>query len=313
MCALLWVIGSTADHRGAFISAVGAESFPESTTGQRLVLDNKYYTAELTVVSIEAREVKESSPREHSMPDGIILLFSGGGPLAACEAETRVFSALGHDADVQLCVTDQGFTEEANVAEGRRKWAADASFEHVDVHSGDSKADAALSHEGEQQGFHRVREALSAHMWPGLRLKSRSGVATNTRAAGTEADLAAASSLDSSASDSPTAAEFSAFRAPAPESNGHPQPDDKESAEGPEYQPLAASAAEHDEQSPEDNGRFERLMQQLAGQRARLQSMSDEERRTGAAAAAEQMLQMFGLDDGSDSLSDCADPALPRS
>lgn len=43
--------------------------------------------------------------------------------------------------------------------------------------------------------------------------------------------------------------------------------------------------------------------------------MSDEERRNGAAAAAEQMLQLFGLDDGIDSLSDSqsdADPVSPR-
>lgn len=79
--------------------------------GQRLILNNKYYTAELTVVSIEAREVSESASRQGALPDGVILLFRGGAQSAASEAETRRASTVGHDADVQLCVTDLGFPD----------------------------------------------------------------------------------------------------------------------------------------------------------------------------------------------------------
>lgn len=115
----------------------------------------------------------------------------------------------------------------------------------------------------ESQGLDRVLDALSAHTWPGLRLKARSGV---------EAGLAAAPSLnncasDSCASDSPTQAEFSAFQsAPATENKGCSRPDDEEeSAEAAVYQPLAASATEDDDLLPGGDGEYERLMRLLAG------------------------------------------------
>ncbi len=126
---------------------------------------------------------------------------------------------------------------------------------------------AAPGANAERQGFHRVREALSAHMWPGLRMKERPSPAAVPSANG-GAVAAAPADGDTASSDPPGHVQRKASPAAA--------------AEGPAvfgaYQSAAAAPAGEDglkalgalpeatdPDDPPEEREFSQLMEQLAG------------------------------------------------
>lgn len=325
MNASLVLLGSTVEHRACFLSAIGVKIDPAPAEGQTLVLNNKYYSAEINVASLEVAELDDSSKWERCQPAGVILLC-GSTSSAAKHAEDKFMLTVGQNADVQMCAVDLSVTvtgdNTAPDAEAEQpRWFNNAAIECVFVNSRDSEADDALVREEERQGFSRVREILSSHEWPGLRLKPRinttvctvavpnlnnCGNSTMNNAHSNHSSHSRTSTnQDSTLTDDKTAAEFGAFQsALSPTNDGLILSEDIGDGATCRTPPSSqTNCAKSEKRLLDSDTQFQHLMQQLAGQRSRISTMSDEDRRNGAAAAAEQMLQMFGLDDTSDSLS----------
>jgi hypothetical protein len=187
--------------------------------------------------------------------------------------EVRVLVGLYRDAE-SVTTRDPGLTKARDPAE---TWAASRGYEALAAGAA-RDADAAVAaassaQTGGDDGARRVREALEAHVWPGLTMKtekklgSSSNVDTNVAAREDDDDRSVAG----------TKTKKSASGADADE-NGDGDGDG-----------AADESMEHMES-------MESMLAEMARVRAAAAGASDEERRKAAAEVAKRMMRMFDLD-----------------
>lgn len=161
----------------------------------QLRLDTKYYTAD-AAVHISTIASKQRQPQEHQQllqHEAVVIVCDANDP-ASFDLAQRWASA--HDtsaAEVRLLVAnkvDQMPAHASAALPAAAGWCLDQGFEYIEAAAGAPGVDASLSIDGDTQGMARVREALEAHMWPGLVRKPGPGAAT--AAAGTAATIGAA-------------------------------------------------------------------------------------------------------------------------
>eukprot|EP00850_Spirogloea_muscicola_P002395 SM000009S23524 [mRNA] locus=s9:505817:507279:- [translate_table: standard] len=196
-------------------------------------------------------------------------------------------------------------------------WCLEKGVEYVDASALDSSFDQGLSVDGDQQGLARIRGALAAHMWPNMLLKGRGrGTGTNdggevgAGGAHRPSPLSAArvgpllmeTRLMEHAEETPellsthefTAAEHASSNGGAEEH--HMGAEDV--ASSPHMPRDCVNGDNEEEGSPgaavED---LEKLMQEMAGMRAQLAGLPDDERRGKAASIAMRMARLLNLDD----------------
>lgn len=69
-----------------------------------MLLDNKYYTAEIPVVSWD---IREAALPAHGCPDGVVVLVDVAAQTPSAE-EADFLAAHAADAEIKLCVADVG-------------------------------------------------------------------------------------------------------------------------------------------------------------------------------------------------------------
>lgn len=213
-------------------SGVGKHRLLQSIRGQETVrqpdatypwrLDNKYYTAD---VQFDVRHVDQCAELELESAgyEAVVIVFDAGRQASFDSVQRWYEAAGGGEAElgVQLAVgtredglprSTKGEPAKPSWLVAAEKWCTEQLVEYVETWSTTERQqqpaqEAASSGQGSEgaSGVQRIREALEAHMWPGLRLKPnpRHGVA------------AAAESLSQEASD----AEVEEAE-PAPATNG---------------------------------------------------------------------------------------------
>lgn len=306
------VVGTCEESTGSFLSLLvrgdADVDRPMPAPGEvlRWTLDTKYYVADAACVFhplpgayLDARggEKKVAAARDRSLAletaanaEALVLCYDPLDERAfaavasfardVAEAagdedrpEVRVLVGLYRDAE-SVTTRDPGLKKARDPAE---TWAASRGYEALAAGAA-RDADAAVAaassaQTGGDDGARRVREALEAHVWPGLTMKtekklgSSSNVDTNVAAREDDDDRSVAG----------TKTKKSASGADADE-NGDGDGDG-----------AADESMEHMES-------MESMLAEMARVRAAAAGASDEERRKAAAEVAKRMMRMFDLD-----------------
>lgn len=80
---------------------MGVDSWPADAS---LLLDNKYYSAEIRVVS---SDIQGAAQAGDGGPDGVVIILDTAAPRPSA-AEASFLESHAADADIQLCVVDVG-------------------------------------------------------------------------------------------------------------------------------------------------------------------------------------------------------------
>ncbi|CAL1400063.1 unnamed protein product [Linum trigynum] len=89
-------------------------------------------------------------------------------------SETEGANLLGNNEDEEEMVEeDQSFPIRRSCIE----WCTDRNIEYIEACASNPEFDKCLSVDGDSQGMERIFGALSAHMWPGMVLKSGNKIA----------------------------------------------------------------------------------------------------------------------------------------
>lgn len=147
---------------------------------QQWDLDTKYYTAQ---VLVECQLPTEQAAPAAATCGGLVLVFAADQKSSFHAVRDWVEHLPSDVADVRLCIANkidklvrpdcpQQVQRSTLLAEAVQ-WCADSLFEYIEVSSSDAEVDQQLVWEEQQQGVSRVKEALEAHMWPGLKMKPK--------------------------------------------------------------------------------------------------------------------------------------------
>lgn len=146
-------------------------------------LDTKYYT---TDVSIHRLHPSQNALETAASCQGLVLVFT-----AETEASFSVVSQWAEQlpstvGEIRLCVANKvdAIALQGNDAPGQQAmlqrsswldavsvWCAENQFEYIEASSTNTQLDKDLVWEEQQQGVHRIRQALEANYWPNLSMK----------------------------------------------------------------------------------------------------------------------------------------------
>lgn len=136
-------------------------------------LDTKYYTAD---VQIDVRHVEQCAQLQLSEGYEAVLMVFDAGEQSTFESVHRWYQAAGgEDAELgvrlAVAVSDGGSPPAASWLAAAEDWCAERLVELVEVRRWEQHAQQRASPHDDATGVLRIREALEAHMWPGLQLK----------------------------------------------------------------------------------------------------------------------------------------------
>lgn len=347
---LLAAIGASPASEPSGAASAGAGGAAVTT---QLRLDTKYYTADAHVELCHMEQCASLQLGDGAY-EAVLLVFDVSRQPSFEAVKAWFEGAGGVDADLPIrLAVGTGLHRLPRQPDGHpakplwladaEDWCAEQLVEYVEMgeeaagqagaQAAGAAAGAAAAAGGDSEvatGAARVREALEAHMWPGMQLKAtpRHGTAAISAAAAAEADeaeAAAAAALLQRQQQGQGAAQpngAAAVEDAIPAANGSP-------ADG---QGAAAAAADEDFsfsrylQAPEaalptaaaggagsgvageagaaaagvEEGeveQLERLFAQMAGHRERLAALPDTQRREEAAALVMQLMAAMGFDE----------------
>jgi hypothetical protein len=176
-------------------------TFASRLTGQDRIgravewtLSNKYFTADLTVTLRTPEEGLHDPSIDHQAVVVVVAAAGAGAdaPLARAQRLWALVEDHGAKYDIKLAV-GMGSATSDEWAAAADTWFAERLVEFVAVAEGDasgsSEAPAPLA-EGGAEGMQRVVEALSSHMWPGMRRRQpAAGASGEASAAAHEASV----------------------------------------------------------------------------------------------------------------------------
>lgn len=140
-------------------------------------LSNKYFTADLTVTLRTPAEGLHEAAVDHQAVV-VVVASAGAGATPPLARAQRLWSRVedhGAEYDVKLVVGLGGAPAEEWVATADA-WFAARLIEFVAVGEGDGGGGGPIPlAEGGAEGMQRVVEALSSHMWPGMRRQPAAG------------------------------------------------------------------------------------------------------------------------------------------
>ncbi|KAL4450045.1 hypothetical protein ABPG77_010714 [Micractinium sp. CCAP 211/92] len=354
---ILLLVGGSEEAGHALLGAITHPSAPPPLSSGRSThqwrLDTKYYTAE---VLFELRHV-DQSPRlengadEAAAYEAVLLVFEADLPESFASLQRWWEAAGGGDAElgVRLAVAVAGAGAGSSgssagspawLAEAEQ-WCAEQLVELVHVPAQPAEEEGAPGpgagvpntagsdrSSGESSGVERIREALQAHMWPGMQLKrspQRGMAAAEPPAQQADRDAAptAAGSVrlanvtGSSVSGASEAAAAVAAQAAAAEAGDLSFEDFLRSpaeaaaavargqhSRGSAAEQAAGAVTDVDAGAEAEVEELQRLFALVAGHRAELAQLPDAQRREAAAGIVMQLLEAMGLSDEGEEGSD---------
>ncbi|KAL3135741.1 hypothetical protein ABBQ38_006210 [Trebouxia sp. C0009 RCD-2024] len=245
-------------------------------------LDTKYYT---TDVSLQRSHPSEDAYQLATDSQGIVLVFAADSESsfqAVSQWAEQLPSSVG---DVRLCVAnkvdkvaDQCSGAGEHKAELQRSswldaaiiWCAENQYEYIEACSTNTQLDAGLVWEEQQQGVHRVKQALEANYWPNLMMRQP---------------------------------QLTPQQQGCHEPSQFPSVADHTGEDGCSSSDLSEQE-EHDfsqfQSAEEQLDQFDRMFGELRATRDKLQHLSREQRQQGAADMALRIAGLLSLEDSSD-------------
>lgn len=271
--AMLKILGQAGVGKYSILRAIGVEGCKQAVPASyALNLDTKYYTATVQVCTALP---SSSSTAEHSIALLLVFDASNEGSFVAVRSwlqaqtldTTETVLLVANKAD---SLFREGVADRSGWLDDARLWCSELCYEYVETCCTDVAVDQILNVDGEDMGAKRVLQAIQAHTWPGLTLKTIIKPISST--VGSEAATAASASQNT----------LKAAKKPERLQGGTDE--------------LEAEEKECDE--------FEALMFEMQGARARLSQLPDSRRREEAAALALKLAAFMdvGDDDSEDDL-----------
>lgn len=143
-------------------------------------LDTKYYT---TDVSLHRSHPSDQAYQLAATSQGIVLVFAADSEpsfqavrqwaeqLPSSVGEVRLCVANKADAIADQCSSDAEQREElqrSSWLNAAMTWCAENQYEYIEACSTNTQLDKGLVWEEQQQGLHRIKQALEANYWPNL-------------------------------------------------------------------------------------------------------------------------------------------------
>mmetsp|Transcript_802 Transcript_802/g.2960 ORF Transcript_802/g.2960 Transcript_802/m.2960 type:complete len:389 (-) Transcript_802:109-1275(-) len=265
-----------------------------------LVLDNKYYSAAIHMRKVplpggslfsdkgEAVVLHCSLRKEHTVVDIKQWWEACETDLEHCEL--RLLCADWAELDEGAHAGDEAGKRVSVLVEELLEWSLENAFEMIQICSTNLTKDLELEN-SDDMGLKRIYSALQAHMWPGLVLKRREGLAVEGVDAITEEQVCADS-------DAPNGQSFSQ---PRSSRNNAPRSEDEIALEREHavYSMLPSEPEEEDEVSRQADEMDKMLAEALAF-RERSAHMSDNARRQEAVKMMLRMMSAFDIGDEED-------------
>ncbi len=136
-----------------------------------LKIDNKYYTADLSLIST-ALENHDKILNQKNVNYQAIIVSLEMESVQSVFSRIKTFGDLLKDDDIEIKILFATETERCGEFEEDRKmvlqWCVENSFELVECYQTDDNEDFP-----EKFGFERIKEALHTHIWPNMVEKSR--------------------------------------------------------------------------------------------------------------------------------------------
>ena len=155
----------------ALYALAHASSEPEATQ-VALRLHNKYYEAEVQLVTCEFASVTEmllTCKRSRSI-EGICLVAEQGCTMA--EARLEELSLIEDGPDIRMLIVDgaSSHSQQSTWDNSARRVCIEHCTEYCEVCTCEGDHDEALYQQEDPEGLRRVLDAFEAHIWPSMRL-----------------------------------------------------------------------------------------------------------------------------------------------
>eukprot|EP00891_Asterochloris_glomerata_P005179 jgi/Astpho2/5179/Aster-x1278 len=166
--ALILILGPAGAGKQTLLARLIHPSRPAAAGSSTLKLNNKYYSADVTIQTCTLDTVQQS---QLDAAQGIVLVFD-----ATQQASFTAVQGWAEQNDPAAAEVDQ-CTSSSRPAwlQASQQWCLQNMWEYCEACPADPQADALLVVDGSAQGIQRILEALQAHMWPGLTLKNGRG------------------------------------------------------------------------------------------------------------------------------------------
>ena len=153
-----------------------------SDTQQLWHLDTKYYT---TDVSVQRSIPTEEAHQLAADVQGLVLVFAANSEASFTAIKQWAEQQPSSISEIKLCVANKADAIAANHASAEQAavmqrtgwldaamlWCAENQLEYIEASSINSSLDESLVLDEQQQGIHRIRQALEANYWPNLVMK----------------------------------------------------------------------------------------------------------------------------------------------
>lgn len=151
------------------------ETIDENITAYPWRIDNKYYTTEVHLCSVQSKAISTADVADSV--DAIVLCFDPTNLTGLESAETWLPFLDVYDADIKILVCtscDEDIPERINKRTAL-EWCVQRGFELVELEPNLEDVDPDDDFP-ETVGVERIRQALNAHQWSNLVLKSDNGL-----------------------------------------------------------------------------------------------------------------------------------------
>ncbi|KAJ0262043.1 hypothetical protein HA466_0050440 [Hirschfeldia incana] len=181
------VVGSSGVGKRTLVSrllSVDLEDSSSSSSSQTQVHDwtinTKYYSADVSVWISHICDDDDdySLPRSHHPLVALVIVFDLSQMSTLAALQDWVSHTDINSFDILLCVGNKAdilphhHDESLDIRGTCVEWCRDNNIEFIEACASNPDFDKCLSVDGDTQGVERLFGALSAHMWPGMILKS---------------------------------------------------------------------------------------------------------------------------------------------
>ncbi|XP_056862498.1 uncharacterized protein LOC108847696 isoform X2 [Raphanus sativus] len=316
----VFVVGSPGVGKRTLLSRLVSVDFEDSSSSSQTqvhdwTINTKYYSADVSVrISNICDDNDYSLPHSHHPLVALVMVFdlSQMSTLVALQEWVSHADITINSFDILLCIGNKSdllpHTHDSaslDVKGTCLDWCRDNNIEFIEACASNPDFDKCLSVDGDTQGVERLFRALSAHMWPGMILKSADKINEphgqeeeeseyeleyEVLSSGSATDLCEARPYDADAGGSSTSPDVEINNMVNPKivelrSSGSQSETDGATGE----KPLGYDLEE-----------VEQLMSEIGNIRDNLRLMPDFQRREIAASLAMKMASMFGGGGGGD-------------
>lgn len=165
------VIGNAGVGRSRLLQALQCAACAPGTSTKiyKMVLDTKYYSAEIML------RIVDTQHHISELPEALVLVLAADDEHSFQSIRKWAEKYDTEDIEVKLVVANKADLLQPDTATTKPQWLVDSmawcydnGFEYIETAAAHPSIDRSLQLDGDEQGVRRVLAALEAHMWPGM-------------------------------------------------------------------------------------------------------------------------------------------------